>query len=232
MDQKLDKPISANIPIVIISRDRVSYLCSLVSWLEKSGYNNIIICDNQSTYEPMLEFLKATKHQVFYSDINSHLSPWETGLIEQYCSGTNYVVTDCDVVPDENCPYDVLDFFSSALDRFQDINKIGLSLNIDDIPDCYINKEKVQRWESQFWRFKRDENFFNAQVDTTFAIYRVGTTHDLNNSLRSAPPYSAKHLPWYSNSKEPTEEEQYYFSHANADVTTWTNKPVKESHVI
>ena len=125
-----------------------------------------------------------------------------------------------------------LDFFSKALEEFKDINKVGLSLKIDDLPECYINKDKVQRWEGQFWRYKRSEQFFQAQLDTTFALYRVGTGHDLNNSLRAAPPYSARHLPWYSNSAEPTEEEKYYFAHASGSIATWTNEPVKQDHII
>ena len=232
MDHQSNRLMCADTPIIIISRDRLSYLTSLILWLEKAGYNNIIICDNQSTYPPMLDFLSHTKHKVYHSDFNSHLAPWVTGLVDEYCAGQNYVVTDCDVIPTEDCPYNVLDFFSKALEVFEDINKVGLSLRIDDLPECYINKEKVQRWESQFWGYKRSEQFFQAQLDTTFALYRAGTGHDLNNSLRSAPPYSARHLPWYSNSAEPTEEEEYYFNHASSDIATWTNKPVKQDHII
>ena len=232
MDHQSSKLMCADTPIIIISRDRLSYLTSLISWLEKAGYNNIIICDNQSTYPPMLDWLSNTKHKVYHSNFNSHLAPWVTGLVDEYCAGQNYVVTDCDVLPTEDCPANVLDFFSNALQQFQHINKIGLSLRIDDIPDCYINKEKVQKWESQFWDSKISDQFFIAQLDTTFALYRAGTGHDLNNALRSAPPYFAKHLPWYSNSAEPTEEEEYYFNHASSDIATWTNKPVKQDHII
>ena len=232
MDHQFDRPIYADTPIIIISRDRLSYLTCLISWLQKAGHNNIIICDNQSTYPLMLDFLKNTKHKVYYSDINSHLAPWETGLVDEHCAGQNYVVTDCDVIPTEECPSNVIGFFSKALEEFKDINKVGLSLKIDDLPECYINKDKVQRWEGQFWRYKRSEQFFQAQLDTTFALYRAGTGHDLNNALRAAPPYSARHLPWYSNSTEPTEEEEYYFTHASKSIATWTNKPVKQDHII
>lgn len=223
---------SEQIPIIIISRDRVSYLSKLINWLEKAGHQNIIICDNQSQYEPMLEYLRNTNHTVFNSDINSHLSPWQSGLVEKYGKYNKYVITDCDILPTEDCPLDVVSFFSESLEKYANLHrpKIGLSLKIDDLPDHYINKQKVERWESQFWG-RLDDHFFNAPIDTTFALYVAGADHDVSG-LRSAPPYSARHLPWYSNSSNLTDEEVYYFSRADESVATWTNQPVKESHVI
>lgn len=204
----------------------------LISWLEKAGYQNIIICDNQSTYEPMLDYLAKTNHTVFNSEHNSHLSPWINGLVEKYGKNNHYVVTDSDVLPDENCPHNVIDFFSYGLERFPFLRKIGLSLLIDDIPDCYLNKEKVKRWEGQFWGAPVDDLFYNAPVDTTFALYRAGSQHNISESFRSAPPYSARHLPWYSDSSNPTEEELFYFKNASPDISTWTNEPVKQSHIV
>lgn len=180
----------------------------------------------------MIEYLRNTNHTVFYSDHNSHLSPWINGLVDKYGLKNNYVVTDCDVVPTEECPYDVVEFFSYGLEAFSFLRKIGLSLLINDIPDHYLNKDKVQRWEGQFWGAPVNQYFFNAPVDTTFALYRAGAQHNISESFRSAPPYCARHLPWYSDSSNPTEEEIFYFKNASPDISTWTNEPVKQSHII
>src|SRR5437016_2259980 len=56
---------SKQIPIIINNRNRVTYLLQLISWLEKSGYNNIYIIDNNSKYPPLLEYYSKTKYPVF-----------------------------------------------------------------------------------------------------------------------------------------------------------------------
>jgi hypothetical protein len=38
--------------------------------------------------------------------------------------------------------------------------------------------------------------------------------HRLNTGLRVHPPYTAKHLDWYLDTKNLSDEEEYYFSHA------------------
>lgn len=46
-----------NIPIFIVSYNRLEDLKLLISRLEKDGYNNIIILDNFSTDKSLLEYL-------------------------------------------------------------------------------------------------------------------------------------------------------------------------------
>jgi hypothetical protein len=41
--------------------------------------------------------------------------------------------------------------------------------------------------------------------------------------LRSAPPYEARHLPWYQNSSEPTQEDLYYARHSDSQITNWND---------
>ena len=45
-----------NIPIIINNRNRLTYMKMLISSLEKRGYNNIYIIDNDSTYPPLLDY--------------------------------------------------------------------------------------------------------------------------------------------------------------------------------
>ena len=46
-----------------------------------------------------------------------------------------FVVTDCDIVPIEECPLDAIDYFSELLDFYPDIFKAGFGFKLDDIPD-------------------------------------------------------------------------------------------------
>lgn len=53
-----------NIPVYIISFNRLSCLKQLVARLERAGYSNIHIVDNGSSYPPLLEELDKTPHVV------------------------------------------------------------------------------------------------------------------------------------------------------------------------
>ena len=53
-----------SLPIFINCRDRVTPLRDLVAWLERAGHQRIILVDNDSTYEPLLEFYEQSPHEV------------------------------------------------------------------------------------------------------------------------------------------------------------------------
>ena len=68
-------------PVIIIVRDRLSPLLSLLEWLENAGQHDIWLCDNASTYEPTVKFLANTSHHVVNNERNlGHRSPWLSGL--------------------------------------------------------------------------------------------------------------------------------------------------------
>lgn len=71
-------------PVIITVRDRLSYLRQLIDWLESFGQNEIWLCDNDSTYPPMVDFLRTTTHHVVFNKFNlGHRAPWLSGLVPQ-----------------------------------------------------------------------------------------------------------------------------------------------------
>ena len=44
-----------------------------------------------------------------------------------------YIVTDCDVIPDESCPFDWVETLEFLLDKHPNRVKIGLGLRTDDL---------------------------------------------------------------------------------------------------
>jgi hypothetical protein len=210
-------------PIIINVRDRLSPLLLLLEWLESVGQREIWLCDNASTYPPMVEFLNTTPHRVVFTKFNlGKRAPWLSGLVPEVGNGRYFVVTDPDVVPTEDCPTDALQFFKRSLQEHPEINKIGFSLKLDDLPDTFVHKQNVIEWESQFWTIPAFNEFYRAPIDTTFAMYPPGLGHGPHH-LRSAPPYEARHLPWYQNSARPTEEDTYYATHADSQITNWND---------
>ena len=217
--------MTAQFPVIINVRDRVEALRDLVSWLERAGQQDIWLCDNASTYEPMREFLASTPHRVVRNEINlGHRGPWLSGLVTQLGLDRHFIITDPDVVPSDECPMDALDVFYDLLCRLPEIDKVGFSLRLDDLPDRYAHRDDVILWESQFWKNPGPAGFFIAEIDTTFAMYRPGEHHQNNKALRSAPPYTARHMPWYQDSANPTEEQRYYVEHADSLIINWDKK--------
>jgi hypothetical protein len=209
-------------PILITCRDRLSPLVDLVTWLEHSGQDRIYLLDNASTYPPLLEFYERTAHPVIRLGENvGQRCAWEAGVVDKLCAGEYYAVTDPDVVPVENCPPDALDVFHDALQRFPDRSKAGFGLKIDDLPDHYRFAGEVRTWEAQFWERELAPGLYDAQIDTTFALYRPGVPFEIHSGIRTGEPYLARHIAWYADSNAPTDEERYYRERARADVTHW-----------
>lgn len=217
-------------PIIINVRDRVEPLKLLVEWLETVGQSNIWFCDNASTYPPLLQYLENTKYKVIRNELNlGHRGPWLSGLVTELGEETAFVVTDPDVIPVETCPHDALDSFHNTLRDYPEVDKVGFSLRIDDIPNHYAHRDDVILWESQFWKDIHPSGFYNAEIDTTFALYRAGEGHQNNRALRSPLPYTAIHYPWYQNSQLPTAEQIYYVEHADSLIINWDKKVLPAS---
>lgn len=210
-------------PIVVICRDRFTPVRELLCWLTAAGYTRPILLDNASTYPPLVDFLATTDAEVVRLGSNmGHLAPWSTELRERLDPEGPFVVTDCDVVPDEDCPADVVEHLAGVLLRYANVDKVGLGLRIDDLPDCYALKAEVLEWESLFWESEIAPGVFQAGVDTTFALYRSpAERHSCDRALRTGAPYRARHLPWYADSARPTDEQRYYLAHADLSEVNW-----------
>jgi hypothetical protein len=212
-----DKPV----PVFITVRDRLNPLKALVAWLEQTGEAEITLIDNDSAYPPLLEFLASTSFRVVNAGWNAGPRvAWLTGLVQEVGLDRPYVVTDPDIVPDEECPADLLAHMARLLHRYPDVDRIGVGLRIDDLPVDGIHTRSVVAWESQFWNHEVEPGVFEADVDTTFALYRPGRRHPGGRSLRTGAPYVARHLPWYERGKV-NEELAFYRARADPTVNSW-----------
>jgi len=201
------------VPIFINCRDRWSVLLELIEWLERAGCEEIYLLDNDSRYQPLLDYYDKTPHTVLRFDINYGKNAlWESGAIE-LAAGRPYVYTDPDVVPAPECPLDALDHFADLLERYPAVNKVGFGLRLDDLPDHYRHKEAVLTWEGQMWGWPVERNVFYAPIDTTFALHRAGGTR-ARNALRTGHPYVARHDGWYLDLDNLSEDEAFYQQHA------------------
>lgn len=213
-------------PVFVICRDRLGPLARLVTWLEQTGHEEIYLVDNDSAYPPLLEYYAQTRHEVIRLGANvGHLAPWSEGIVRKYAGGRRYVVTDFDVVPDEACPADAVVRFSRLLDRYPTHVKAGFGLRIDDLPHHNPRRSDIVAWERYFWRRRISRGVYHADIDTTFALYREDAEFAQGPAIRTGPPYVARHLPWYDDPSEPSEEVRYYQERANQTISTWAGNP-------
>lgn len=213
---------SVHTPVLIICRDRVEPLRHLVTWLESAGNERIVLVDNDSTFEPLLSYYKETSHQVIRLGRNlGHMSVWDGNVLQTIGHDGAFVVTDCDVVPDQDAPHDAIDHFADLLFRYSDLDKVGFGLRIDDLPTSYQFRNEVIDWESQFWESEVEPGVFRANIDTTFALYRPSAPKGTYRALRTGAPYVARHLPWYNDSLRLSVEDRYYRDHTLSGVSNW-----------
>ena len=212
------------IPIFIISFNRLTCLKRLIERLQDLGQTNLVVIDNASTYPPLLDY---------YQEIDQRIQVIRMGLncghnvlrmlcgnpqfLERYrLDQTDYAYTDSDILPVEECPRDFIDKFRSILIRYPQVSKVGFSLKIDDLPDTFAARAELVFWEMQFWKEKiRDLEFdvdlYPSPIDTTFAVRRAHTLPGWSGGcFRVGEPYTARHLPWYIDDDDLSDEDKFY----------------------
>lgn len=214
-------------PIFLISFNRLEALLQVIAWLERAGYSNIHIIDNASTYPPLVAYLETSPHHVHRMPKNyGHLVLWDSGRFDDIINRQNFVLSDCDILPDSDCPANVVEQLAAVLSRYANFTKVGLSLRIDDLPDHYSLKAKVLEWEAPFWQHPLEGGtLYEAALDTTFAYYRPGIRPKDQRwwrSIRTAAPLTARHLPWYANTSQLSQEDIYYQTHLKEMSSQWS----------
>ncbi|MBP3545128.1 MAG: glycosyltransferase family 2 protein [Alphaproteobacteria bacterium] len=226
----LKYPVShSNVPVFVISFNRLSYVKQMVEFLEKYGFKNIHIVDNQSSYEPLLEYLRHSSHHVHFMDKNyGHRVVWESGFFDNIISKEPYIVTDPDIQPNENLPHDFYHILYQTLISHPYITKVGFALDIFNLPDNEQSMQ-VKKWESKFWEDKLsdDSDKYWADIDTTFGLYRPGKNlWRFYDAIRIGGNFTARHLPWHE--QEESAEKKFYADTASASASWIKNTEMYE----
>lgn len=219
-----------SIPIIIINYNRLADLKKLISFLLDRNHKNIIVVDNQSSYPPLLEYYKEIQDRVRVEIMDKnygHLVFWRNERLQKEYGKGYYIITDSDILPNKDMPIDYIEQMMYILDQHKEWTKLGLALQINDLPDYLKIKDKVINWESKFWEDEIQPNLFRGQVDTTFALYPPRYKYDIGNFLnggRIAGNFTAKHGGWYIDIDNMTDEERYYYETANSSNSWKLNK--------
>lgn len=216
------------VPIVINSFNRYSSLSRLIEWLIAAGHRNITIIDNASTYKPLIAYLAQvesdSKVRVIHLGGNfGHKALWDCNILSRLRIDTEFVYTDPDIVPSSSCPKDLVRELQSILREDRSLSKAGPALRLDDIPSHYRFKDDAISAERPFWLRPAARGAFLAPIDTTFALYRPHSHHELRGkAIRTGWPYLASHEGWFINHDHPNDEDQHYFATADPKVSMWS----------
>lgn len=218
-------------PVLINNFNRLDLLKQQIDWLfSLDDPVSIIIVDNQSSYPPLLDFYKKINHpllQVIYLNFNS----WRKGVEyigkKKLRGFEKFIITDSDLLPFSGTPKNLVTHLSRLLDKYPYYNHVGTSLEINDLPDHNPLKQTIVDYEARFWSpiaKSFNEEVFVAKVDTTFAMYRKSSTILATEpALRTQRPYTLKHVDWYLNPKEHSEEYDFYLKSCKS-FATWAHE--------
>lgn len=234
-------PSDLFIPIFVLTRDRVSSLrMSLQSyWDTISSSYEIIILDHNSTFPPMVEYLRQLKGSHNISVVPLSSNTWQDAItdasqfIKHYLNRrphvSFYVFTDPDIAFLRTAP-DVLLFYAGLLTSCSEHNVVGPALQISDVPTTFKKHKSVYDWEKQYWKQVPAMATWNGigyhvvgePIDTTFAMYRSDTplARLTRPSLRAYAPYAAVHVDWYHDTEHLPEDKLYYVKHQSG-VNNW-----------
>jgi hypothetical protein len=212
------------IPAFIINYNRLILPKNMADFLSKNENIEVYIIDNNSTYEPLLDWYKQCPYKVIpMSENYGHTVFWDKNLYNEYVKEGYYILSDSDLDL-SSIPDDWLDVLLEGLNKFT-YAKVGFSLKTDDLPESKFRAEIVA-WESQFCVPKArrlDDMYTEAHIDTTFSLHRTNE-HGIYSSVRVNSPYTAKHVPWYYTDFDVLPEDEKHYFNTVKTSTLWSRQ--------
>lgn len=220
----------SQIPIVLLSHNRLASLEKLTDQLTLLGYDNIYILDSGSSYAPLLEWFKTCPYEVIRADNIGHTGLWTAGYIRQFQNWPFIAISDSDIELNINTQKGFIEQMVVVAKDYH-VDKVGLAIEYKDISNP-VYKEVVTPIEERYWKHRipdltgaihgNERELYHALVDTSFCI--INPMHPYHwNGIRIAGDYTCKHTPWFSDWDNMTEEEQHYMDNADPRYATCVN---------
>ena len=126
----LDADDFLDVPIFIQNFNQLSYLRKQIAWLQRAGYRNLIVIDNNSTYPPLLEYYadmtsRSAIRMARRDKTGGKFAPWEEEILARFDVVGPFVYTSSDVVPDACCPFDIVSHLAALLAKIRKSRKPG-----------------------------------------------------------------------------------------------------------
>lgn len=206
-----------SIPVIINNRDLLTWPKAMVERIKRyDGVGDIIIIDNGSTYQPLLDWYKTNPCKIIYQANLGIAAPWICQAVNNL-KAEYYVVTDPDMGL-EDTPDDTLLYLKDKLQSMKELEKVGLGLDWQRVEDKSPYYERLHKYEKDRWDKSKIQNdiYVDVQIDTTFALYSRQWYFIGGGSTTF--PYVARHYPWEFSMQEvrANEEFKYYIDNATS----------------
>lgn len=215
-------------PVFIPTFNQPSLLISTLEQLSGRDLTPVIV-DNNSTYEPMIEFLDRIKNDAIIIKLSRNAGPriftedsQILGLMPRY-----FIVTDPDLIYNKSLPKNFVSEMKKVMQKNR-LAKVGFALEIDDVDEMerFQDAEKVHQWEKPYWETMIDQTstsdpVYAAWIDTTFSLndrdaciyhrkFKKPTFR--YPSARIAGKYTCQHVGWWKKDliPQPQEEVKFY----------------------
>lgn len=204
-----------NYPIYLTNMNRLTTTKKMVEDLFiLNGDAKINIIDNASTYPPLLEWYDEIKNDVNIIKQETNLGPWTFFYSGHFskCEEDFYVYSDADLEINPNMPYNWQEIMIDHINKYD--RKASLVLRLDDIPDDYEFKSNIINHQNVCWYDTGIPDLYKAITDMTFSMDKKSKGHRYD-SMRLGGNFACRHIPWYIDFNNITEEETYYLEHIN-----------------
>lgn len=232
------------IPCLIISYNNVTFVKKICERIQENITDNIVILDNNSSFEPMIDFLNNCKFRTIRFNKNHGHKVYELEEVKKDI-GSIFLLTDPDIEISKSVDGKIIEKMIELSELYK-IRKIGLALEInsDEIREDIKYQDgktfwTIKEWERRYWTNRvanQELEMYWADVDTTFCLVNNNYADKPNNwpYIRLAGEYTSKHIPWYKNWQQilmPGEYEAYLYGNRCTNWCKKSNHDDKETNV-
>ena len=231
--QLSETDIRQRIPVFVNSFNQLFYLRDTVEWFARHGFQNITVLDNQSTFPPLLEYLKSDDclsiaHVVRLAENMGPRRALEWAANDP-ATDAGFVFTDPDLkLPEPPADNMLKEMFAAGLRH--KCPKVGLALSLEpelvNLEMAWQGNKTVGRFEGKYWKNLAETDVYRAAIDTTFFVFVPSSRSGQRFNSIKAPQYKipalrfagdgyvAIHRPWLKAERPPEAESSFYHGSA------------------
>lgn len=220
-------------PLIIPTFNNITYTKNIVDFFYKKNFNNIIILDNASTFEPMVEYLNKISNEVDVVFQNINYGPRQLHNENLYSIlPQHFIVTDPDLGFNSKFPADFIDILIDLSNSYS-VFKVGSALNLDiKSPNILDNeyiihnkKQTIRNIEESYYKDKLNQtdnfNIWRAPIDTTFALYNKNyIKENFFDAIRLDGIFLVDHYGWFNPPPIPKKELHFYTENIVEDISS------------
>lgn len=194
--------MSELIPAFIINRNLLTWPKKIYYFFKQFDYIIPYIIDNNSNYEPLLDWYKTIENVIVMNENDGHLVGWRKNIINEITSKLNseyYIYTDPDL-DIWNLPYDFIYKLKNGFNLLPNISKVGVHIKTSDLlkNNPFLNSEDIENYENNLLEHPLQDNYFYSKIDTTLALYSIKNSQCFTyEAIRVTGNYMCRHLPFY-----------------------------------